>query len=179
MGVVTKPKEGQMTYSKQSVRFHGDGFRQGRPAVNVKHWPDIRTEIDWSEFDNSEAFRSWVLDLVDKDDSLITTAWEVGCENCWESVQTDAEEAFRETAPNGNMYVKVWSQGRSGGWAVVDGLKDFEDWNAIDLSAWRRFEKWAQQDARNLAYEMVSFLYLNVWDQVREGMSADAMTVMS
>lgn len=174
----TQLRKGQtMTYSKQDVQFHSDGYRPSRPAVNVKHSPDFRSEVDWSEFDD-EPFRTWVTALIENDDKLAQTAWEVGCEMCWEDVQNDAEEVFRETAPNGNHYVRVWSEGRSGGWAIVDGLKDFEQWDAIDLAAWRRFEKYAQQTACGLAHQMVSFLYLNVWDDVREGMSADAMALV-
>lgn len=146
------------TYTKADVEFHSDGFRPSRPAVRVKHWPDFERDVDWSEFEAE--FHDWALAELERP-GVFEVAWEVGCENCWDLVQADADECFRETAPNGNYFVKVWSQGRSGGWAVVDGLKDFESWDAIDLAAWRKFERQAKEDARDLAYQMVSFLYLN------------------
>jgi hypothetical protein len=168
-----------MSYSKQDVQFHSDGYRDSRPAVNVKHYPDFEKDVSWDEFNDAE-FKAWALRVLgyNGDYDLHNTAWEVGAENCWETVQEDAYECFRETAPQGNASVKVWSQGRSAGWAVVDGLKDFDSWNAIDLSAWRRFEKWAKQDARGLAFEMVSFLHLNVWDDYRSALSADALALV-
>ena len=111
-----------MTYTKQSVQFHSDGFRDSRPAVNVKHWPHIK-DVDWSQFDDAE-FKHWatgvLFDYNGTDDQLRATAYEVACESAWELVQNDAEYIFESVAPWGNSSVKVWSQGRSGGWAVVD-----------------------------------------------------------
>lgn len=156
-----------MAYRKEDVQWHSDGYRPSRPAVNVKHWPDFDKDIDWEDFDGPD-FKTWAQAELEKDD---TTPWEVAAESCWEMVQSDAVDIF-------GSHVKVWSQGRSGGWAVVDGLKDFESWDAIDLAAWHKFERWAQSTSRDMAYQMVSFLYFNRWDDYREAVSADGLAAI-
>lgn len=156
-----------MGYKKEDVEFHYNRGR-GVPAVNVKHWPDFEEDVDWDEWETE--FRDWA--MVELEDSLTyQMVWEAAAESCWEDVTYGAEEIF-------GSHVKVWSEGRSGGWAVVDGLKDFDDWDAIDLGQWVKFEKWAKRVSECMAYNMVSFLYLNLWDQYREGASADGLAII-
>lgn len=150
-----------MGYSKESVEFHSDYGRSSMPAVNVKHWPDFERDVEWSEFE--PVFKDWVMAELEKQD-VYDTAWQVAAESCWDLVTNDAQEIF-------GQHVKVWSQGRSGGWAIVDGLANFECWDAIQLGKWRKFEEWAKQDAKGMAHEMVMFLYLNAWEVYRQAVS--------
>ena len=80
------------------------------------------------------------------------------CEMEWDT----AEDTARDVLCNNR--VKVWSEGRSGGWAVVDGLPDIDDWDAIMLARWRRFERIARLTADDVPYQMASMIYLNVFD---------------
>jgi hypothetical protein len=131
---------GIMGYSKENVRWHSD-HGPSRPAVNVKHWPDFDRDVPWTEFEPD--FKEWVLTVMEiAERSGDYTAWEIAAESCWEQVQVDAEEIFETDR------IKVWSQGRMGGWAVVDGLPDFDSWDAIMLNKWRKFERWRRQTLR-------------------------------
>jgi hypothetical protein len=160
-----------MAYSKADVRWHSDGFGPRRPAVNVKHWPDLGRDVEWSHFDGAEsAFHCWVRHAL-ADDHTWHVAWMRGAESCWEMVESDAQEIF-------GSHVRVWSQGRSGGWAVVDGLPDFDTWDATTTAKWGKFERYAQASARDLAYQMVSTLYLNEWEAVRAALSSDVLSLV-
>jgi hypothetical protein len=85
------------------------------------------------------------------------TWFEATCEDSWEMLGNDVEEIF---GPN----VKLYAEGRSGGWAVIDGLADFEEWDAIDLAKWRRFEKYAHIYANDIPYQVACLWYLNIFE---------------
>jgi len=115
------------SYSKSDVEMHSDGFgSRRRPAINVKcyNFPSVDKIAAHYGKDEGDA------------DVLRVMEWlfESEQEAFWEMAKYDAIEAFG--------HVKVYSEGRSGGWLVVEGLKDFDDWDAIDLSKWRKFERW-------------------------------------
>ena len=127
------------TYSKDNVQFHSDrGPRV--PAVNVKcyNFPDAYRIAPHFEADPESA-------EVEK---ALEYAFEMRRDAFWEDAQNDAEEIF-------GSRVKVYSQGRSSGWLVVSGLKDFDDWDAIDLSKWRKFERWMKGNIPDSSVEWV------------------------
>lgn len=116
-------------YTKDDVEFHSDGYGYSRrqPAINVKCYSFPVADKIAAHYGKDED---------DKDvERVMQWLWDSEVESFWEMAQMDAEEIF-------GSHVKVHSQGRSGGWLVVNGLKDFEDWDAIDLSKWRKFERW-------------------------------------
>ena len=82
--------------------------------VNVKayHWPH--------------------LDVSDKASGF---AWDAACETFWRDVQ----EVARELWPGYD--VTVYSEGRMGGWAVVSGLPDVDEWNGHLVAKWGKFSR--------------------------------------
>lgn len=110
------------SYSKSDVEFHHIGYDSSRcqPAVNVKvsfpysmHDTCIRVATD-DGYDTAtaERFASW-FDEQQNADTLPEWLFEAACESGWESLRSDAEEIFGSN-------VAVHSEGRSGGWCVID-----------------------------------------------------------
>lgn len=148
-------------YSKEDVDQHPRGYGYGMvPAVNVKtdpwsvdrHFGKIAEEYD------DPSFVEWA---ERQSDDFWNGEFEFACEVGWEDLQSDAEEIFGQG-------VKVYSEGRSGGWAIVDGLKEFEDWDAVDLAKWRKFERWAKDTAQTIPESMVELAYINAYSAERE-----------
>src|SRR5260221_11426319 len=101
-------------------------FEQGFDELCAKVANDNGDGQDIAEF---QAFaREWY--DSDREDWTFGTA----CEDGFDMLQNDAQEIFGASA-------KVYSTGRQGGWAVVEGLPDIESWDAIMLSKWSRFCK--------------------------------------
>jgi len=116
-----------MSYSKQDVRTHSL-HRHGNelPAVRVKVDRTPTTTQIQQEFNCSE-------------EQAIKAAqycWDSACEQFWEDLNTQSNDVF-DLFPG----TKVYSAGRSGGWAVVEGLPDLDRWDAVMLGKWRRWEK--------------------------------------
>lgn len=106
----------------------------------VEHYTDPEFTLDWCE-------------RVLSDSELDRAFWQA-CEDNWDQLQTDAEEIW-------GLHVKVYSEGRSGGWAVVQGLPDVETWDAVMVAKWARFCKWARQVADNVWYTALDMVYHN------------------
>lgn len=136
--------------TKQDVEFHSDSWaHSARPAVNVKIYDfDAPRE---HEFYSAAFTREDAEAMLEREEWLFGAA----CESKWEDLQSDAEEIFD------HYDVKVWSEGRSGGWAVVDGLPDVEDWDAVLLSKWAKFARYARAQADDVPYTMVWLGYVN------------------
>ena len=120
-------------FSKDDIEVHSEGYgRGGNPAVNVKV----------HNFGAGMAQRLAEHYNIDDDDPQIGQALEWAFEShqvsFWEVTPTLAEWHL-SAAFGGNL--KVYSEGRSGGWLVVGGLGDIADWDAIRVSAWGRFEQ--------------------------------------
>ena len=60
----------------------------------------------------------------------------------WEDAEATARDIF------GDKSLKVYSEGRSGGWLVVEGLPDIEYWDAIMLGKWRSLEVRLQNEVK-------------------------------
>lgn len=99
-------------------------------------------------------------------EKLLVKLDEWACEQGWEDMQEDARQCF----PEGSFYrydsetghyipFHVEAEGRSSGWAVIPALPPLEEWDAIMLARWRRFEKYARQGADDIPYQML-WLYL-------------------
>lgn len=157
-------------YRKDDVQTH---YGDDRPAVNVKV-PYDRSNgwDDWarSESDADPGFSAeWVEENV-TDDYLSGLFWIV-CGYEWEQIEQDAEDIF---GPN----VSVEQDGRSGGWCVVHGLAPIEEWDAIMLGKWRRFERFARSIAAGIPCQILASLYANefeAWkDERSETLGAEA-----
>lgn len=158
------------TYSKNDVEFHSDGYGPHRPAVNVKVYGSIRDvklpinlggvseigskEITW-QYTESEFTVDWIEENVSEE--TFQTIYDLTREDGWEYLQQIAEEVF-------GLGVRVYSEGRSGGWAVVDGLSDFDFWDAIDLAKWRSFERQAKATADDVPHQTLVSIYINEFE---------------
>ena len=140
-------------YTKDDIEFHRDGYGPMRPAVNVKvyHYPSVWDVMD--DFDCSEETAEKALEY----------AFESAQYRFWEEAQEIADWHLS----NHFGKVKVYSEGRSGGWLVVHGLAyrdEVEDyWDALDLTAWYAFEKAIRAEIK----------YLCSWEYIKEDIEAN------
>lgn len=151
-------------YRKEDVERHSIGF-SGRmlPAVNIKvqvPWSDSEWQaiIDkgGSEFDGMSVEALTAILEDDANDWLFGAA----CETNWEMIEEIAADIFDN--------VKVWKEGRSGGWAVVEGLPSLDEWDAVVLGRWHSFEKRARSIAADVPYQMAWLAYNNVFEPKQE-----------
>jgi hypothetical protein len=145
-----------MSYAKADVETRYEN-RRTLPCVNVKVYAGLtRSVVDKVRNDNG-GHDGFTLDWMEDNEERLRWTFESACEMGWETLQQDAEEIFGKG-------VKVWSAGRSGGWAVVEGLPDVESWDAIALARWRKFEKFAKAEAADVPYRMADLAYINVYE---------------
>jgi len=135
-------------YNKSDVEFHSESYYgRGYPAVNVKVHSlyHLASKIE-NHFNCSEEQAQKALDY----------AFEMSCDLFWnEYAQDFATEILGD--------VKIHSAGRSNGWLIVEGLPDFESWNAIDLAKWRSFENHIKAEVK----------YLTSWENVKEDIESN------
>jgi hypothetical protein len=133
-----------------------------RPCVNVKvHGsvtPKILAEVERES--GEVGFAAWAGDLLERG-KWPEWAFGAACENGWEDLQRDAEDIFGTRA-------KVRSEGRSGGWCVVDGISELESWDAVMVSKWARFARWARAAADGIPFDMAMLLAINDFAAERE-----------
>lgn len=149
------------------------------------------------EYGDDAGFWAWMHEVYDDDSctSSIDAADEWAREGCWEqaielaheiwpewSTEMVDEKKFFPEFPPGCQYrftgkkvgrkryhVQVYSEGRSGGWCVVHGLPEIEEWDAIALGRWARFEKGVKLIAdEEYPYQFVWNLAVNVFEPIRE-----------
>lgn len=149
------------------------------PAVNVKVYKGIESvtfpialgqskSIDsdvWETFYTDDGFNvEWIeANMTDEEQSDYFT---LTCAGGFEYLECLAEEIFS------NRHVEVYADGRSGGWAIVEGLPPIETWDAIMVARWSRFAKAARQVADDIPRSMAELIYFNVWETRQEIMSS-------
>ncbi len=107
----------------------------GRPMLNVKHY---------GQFGQAQAVRDRFQCSEAVADKALEYAWDRARDLFWEHAKDDAVNIF------GN-HAKVYSEGRQGGWLVVNGLPDVEEWDAIQLGKWAQFARYMREDMAGLA----------------------------
>lgn len=150
-----------MGYKKTDVETHHNGYDWStrHPAVNVKVYGspgDPQSPKYHGEFEGMT--EEWFDAYAEKNSEWL---FESACESNREMIVNDAQEIF-------GSHVKVYYEGRSGGWAIVDGIADIDEWDAIMLSKWRRFERYAKMLAADVPYQMLSIAYINGWEPEME-----------
>lgn len=163
---------------KSDVQLSYHQGSRGRPMLNVKHhvwWIDLERKYRGvtarnnkvgtyfvHEFGDDRGFWQWVEERWDSGDfTELERAWEFATRSGWEMAQEEATEIFGPRA-------KVYSEGRQGGWLVVHGLADIDDWNLQDLNRWSRFSAAVRGILDDLDYQIVWHLYANFYEHVRE-----------
>lgn len=146
------------------------------------------------EFSGDAAFWAWVDEQWDQavgypspfdqaDEIAREACWVLAAEYAheiwpaWSTEMVDEKKFFPEYPPGCRWrftgkkvarrkhHVRVRSAGRSGGWLVVDGLPDVDDWDLQDLNRWRRFESLIRELADNwYPYQFIWHLHVNVWE---------------
>ena len=134
-------------FRKADIETWGAFNRRTTPAINVKvyHYPTTSKVED--AFSCSESVASQALQF----------AFESAQQRFWEDARDEARTIF-------GKHVKVYSEGRSGGWLIVDGInEDVESWDAIAVSRWGRLAKWCEREIQ----------FLTSWDYVKEDIEAN------
>jgi len=112
------------TYSKKDVEISYHQFHSGYPMVNVK-----------DRSNNWNAIREAFPDADEKQLERAIGFWFDGAQELfWNE---DAPDLLRECL---GKSAKLYSAGRLGGWLVVEGLDPVDEWDAIALGRWRKFE---------------------------------------
>lgn len=183
----------------------------GYPAVCVKirrTWHDVirdlRAGAPWPNVDMGEdgpRFLAWLESEMDEAPERLDVFDEWAREDGWAEAKDEARERFAGlTVPYWSRIdvrdvsgVKVYSDGRSGGWLYVVGIGKPEHWGDVcrwcggtpedrgdgppcPLSdyevdpeqarirdAWAAFASWAEARAQYCADEGVRLIYLNLW----------------
>ena len=109
-------------------------------------WEPIHTEPEFN--------RAW----IEAHQNAFEWAWDITLEDSWRVLEAAAAEIFGRD-------VQLFQDGRSGSWAVVQGLEHVENWDAIALGRWARFAKRARQIADDVPRAALETLYYNVFDE--------------
>lgn len=163
-------------FTKESIEYHSDGFGSSKPAVNVKVRDSLADGWRKWERSNPDHDPAFTLNYIEEtfSDDYLEGCWQLACEDGWEMIEDDAREIFGRTSytdRNGarKYAVNVYSEGRSGGWAVVDGIDtDVESWDAIELDRWARFAKYARAYADDVMYQVVDRCHMRFEDDKEE-----------
>lgn len=143
-------------YTRDDVSTHATGYHGSQlPAVNVKVYTQIEgafADFAKNERPDARLTLDWIEEHVG-DDGLDSIFWHA-CESEFEYLADYAPEILGDG-------VSVSQEGRSGGWAVVDGLPEIEDWDAVRLAKWRKFERIAREIADGVPYQMLGMIELN------------------
>jgi hypothetical protein len=153
------------SYSRDDVQTHSDHFGPARPAVNVKVYRTFRDawpEYERAERDDERFTLEWIEENL-SDDELDAYFWSA-CESEFEYLEgwaTGSDGAEDSLFPDDR--VRLWTEGRSGGWIVVDGLPDIEEWDAVRLARWRKFERIARSVADGIPLQMLGSIEINAF----------------
>ncbi len=142
---------------RDNVQFHRNGYGPSYPAVNVKVHKGMTEGLrEFRQYEPEASPRfteEWIRENLN--DDQIESWWQDACQLGFEQAEGIGQEIFDN--------VKIYSEGRSSGWIVVHGLKDFESWNAVDLAKWAKFAKACRSLADDIPYQFVSNVYHNVF----------------
>jgi hypothetical protein len=148
--------------------YHGRASRDGhdRPALNVKVYaaPEYTAERIRAEFHCSEAAAGraaeWCYESAQED------FWRDAALDCLNYAMLGADKAsdYKPCGLRESPY-KVYAEGNSGGWLVVDGLASVETWDGATFQKWRKFARLINQEiALRLTFEYArDMIEANEW----------------
>lgn len=153
-------------FRKDDIEFHGLGYGyEFAPAVNVKTNGGFISAkvVEQVALHNDEPtfVEWWDQHADDIPDDALHDYWGMACEDGWEQIKNDAEEIFGP--------VKVYSEGRSDGWAYIeefrsrDGENPVESWDAIMVAKWGKWARWCKLIADDVPYQMVQSIFGNLF----------------
>jgi hypothetical protein len=150
-------------YRKVDIdRRTDNGYGAYYPAVNVKsyHFPSAEQVMaEWPGTDEATAQKAleFAYDMAQR---IFWEYWQDTTGGVENGLYGNLEYAFFKSH---NNRLTVDCQGRSGGWLVVLGLPPVEEWDAIMVSAWSRFEKAVKEDVT----------FRTSWESVKEDIEAN------
>lgn len=165
-----------------TVQMHSEMGREAHPAVNVKInaiRPDFEAllplplgstkgpeDADFIEHFTDPGFTlEWIEEHVSESER--EGWWQQACEDHFEQAAALAKETFGD-------HVEVYSEGRSGGWLVVYGLGDVEDWDEQQVTTWATFAEQVRKIADDVPYGYLWSLNANVYEPEQERVEAEA-----
>lgn len=159
--------------SKADIEMHRDGwYSDPLPAINVKvrkyvSDADCALVVQHAGDEPAPDFTAEWMEERDEEGEW----WWIAAEHLRETIQEDALNLW---GPRSGVEIEF--HGRQGGWAVVSGLPDVEEWDAIALGRWRTFNKWVGQIVADHPYMHADLMYHNVWlpEQERKARAAAA-----
>ena len=158
--------------TKEDIEFHSDGFRQAKPAVNVKVYDSLTNGFRKWHVDNPDADKRYTEEWIEENltDEQTSDIFWWQCEMRWEDLEMEAQEIWGhdmiEDRRGRHYRVKVYSEGRSGGWAIVEGIDhDVDSWDAIEFNKWKRFAKFARATADYIMVDVVDYIYNNQFEE--------------
>jgi len=142
-----------MAFSKLDITLHRDGFRDGKPAINVKCHNFGRERDSEGRF-GAERLAAETGLSEERAAVLFERAWEWQTSDFWGYIAEEAAERHLRAAfgQYDTRPFVCYGEGRSGGWLTVEfkpvkgmqgpanALVPVESWNAIQVTAWGRFE---------------------------------------
>src|SRR5687767_15153513 len=139
------------TMKKSEVERSYHRGSQGLPMLNVKHYgrSDYVSAVQ-ERFKCSEPVAEQALEY----------AYESAVERFWNLAKDDVDNVF-----GSRPKLEVYSEGRSGGWLVVQGLPNVETWDAIQLGKWAQYAKYIRETIKWLASaeEILDAIESNRW----------------
>lgn len=127
-------------FKKTDVEMHSDGYgwSNAHPAIDVKVHGRLGASID----DVVEKFGC----SKDQAEKALEMAFDAECHSFWEywcdpGSMGNGLTGSPEYAYFPHEKVTVECQGRSGGWLVVKGLPPVEEWDAVMVSRWAKFQR--------------------------------------
>lgn len=171
-------KPGKPRFSKKDIEFHGSFNTPYGPAINVKvhnfggHGNELADYFKVNEMkDRMEELMEGGEDKVQEEwEQAVQWAFESQQETFWDGVQEYGQLILEEVFGP----VKIYSEGRSGGWLVVHSAygnngkiatrQEVDDeWDAIKVSCWGRFSQAIKADVE----------WLSSFEQVKELIEAN------
>lgn len=118
---------------KSDIETHSDGCgRRSHPALNVKV----------NKFGLYDYELAALKGCTERDaERALQFAFESAQQIFWEDAQRLAREVF-------GQHVKVYSEGRCGGWLVVHGLPELDSWDAVAVGKWSRLARLIAADIK-------------------------------
>lgn len=159
---------------KNAVQFHREHYGPSHPAINIKLYKGFEDGLrafKQANPDTAPRFtEEWMRANLSEDDLQLW--WENACQQGFERAEELAHEIF-------GAQVNVYSEGRSGGWLTVHGLKEVESWNAIDLAKWGKFQKIVKELVNDVPYQAVDMMYYNVFERMEQEQDKQLQTLQT
>lgn len=129
-----------MGFKKSSVTMHRENYGTANPSVCVKVY-NVGASIEdvVAKFACTEAQAEKALGFAF--DAACRAFWEY-----WQDTTGDCENGLSDNAYFPGHDVTVHCEGRSGGWLIVNGLPEIDEWDAILVTCWNKFQKDVKAD---------------------------------